>query len=235
MSQIRIFYVEDDANLAMVISDRLEEEGYAVLHFADGLAAQQAFDARNIDVCVLDVMLPGLDGFSLGEWIHKNVPEMPILFLTARGQSADRLTGLKIGDDYLAKPFLTEELILRIDNLVKRSSRTETGASGSEFILGKYKYNAQNFLLTGPDGDTRRLTEREGQLLHNLLQTKGHVIRREALLRAVWGKDDYFAGRSMDVFISRLRKYLAADPCIKIKVVHGIGFMLVDQDGAPEA
>jgi two-component system response regulator VicR len=225
----RIFYVEDDANLALVISDRLEEEGYTVLHFADGSSARDAFQAGIADVCVLDVMLPQIDGFTLGEWIRNCDANIPILFLTARDQASDRLTGLKIGDDYLAKPFVTEELLLRIENLIKRQSKGKSTTVNQAFDLGKYAYDAQNYQLTDSDGQTRRLTEREGQLLLNLLQTRGQVVRREDLLRAVWGKDDYFTGRSMDVFISRLRKYLAADPNIKIQVIHGIGFMLVDK------
>lgn len=224
-----IFYVEDDANLAMVISDRLEEEGYEVLHFADGASARDAFQPGMAEVCVLDVMLPQIDGFTLGEWIRNCDAHIPILFLTARDQSSDRLTGLKIGDDYLAKPFVTEELLLRIENLRKRQAKGNQEAISQAFVLGKYTYDAQNYQLTDPEGQARRLTEREGQLLLNLLQTRGQVVRREDLLRAVWGKDDYFTGRSMDVFISRLRKYLAADPHIKIQVIHGIGFMLVDK------
>ncbi len=225
----RIFYVEDDANLALVISDRLEEEGYEVMHFADGASARDAFQTGMTDICVLDVMLPQIDGFTLGEWIRNRDAHVPILFLTARDQSSDRLTGLKIGDDYLAKPFVTEELLLRIDNLRKRQIKGNPEQTNPSFTLGLYTYDAQNFQLKDPQGQTRRLTEREGQLLLNLLQTRGQVVRREDLLRAVWGKDDYFTGRSMDVFISRLRKYLAADPNIKIQVIHGIGFMLVDK------
>ena len=221
-----IGYVEDDPSLGMLLSDQLEQEGWAVHWFQNGKEALEAFEAQCPDFFVLDVMLPGLDGFSLAQQLRAKAPEAPILFLTAKGETPDRLKSLTLGDDYLAKPFSIEELILRIKNLWSRTTSTPDSIT-DVFALGAFTFDSTNFLLSHPEAGDRRLTDREGKLLHALCKLGHRVIKREELMMEVWGKDDYFTGRSMDVFISKLRKYLSPDARIKIQVVHGIGFEFI--------
>ncbi|MCX7743386.1 MAG: response regulator transcription factor [Flavobacteriales bacterium] len=227
-SAIKILYVEDDSNLSFVIKDLLEENGYIVRHYMDGQTAIQKFGTDNFDLCILDVMLPQKDGFEVAEFIRKVNTDIPIIFLTAKSLSEDRIKGLKIGaDDYITKPFSTEELLLRVENILKRSGTlTSNKAKRDIFELGKYVFNYPDYSLQ-LNGESRHLTEREANLLRILCLHKNEVVTREILLKSVWGKDDYFTGRSMDVFISKLRKYLSEDENIKIQVVHGIGFKLI--------
>jgi len=220
-----VLLVEDDENLGLLLEETLQDEGLKVIRFKDGSSAEAALPTLNIALAVLDVMLPGSDGFTIGTGLKKLYPQIPILFLTAKSQVESKLQGLTIGDDYLVKPFHTEELLLRIRNLLARASAE---SAGNQHQIGNYSFDAENYQLFGPDGRSRRLTERETRLLNLLCQHKGRVAKRETLLTEVWGKDDYFTGRSMDVFISRLRKYLNEDPAIRIQVVHGVGFMLTD-------
>lgn len=225
---IKILYVEDDSNLSFVIKDLLEENGYVVRHCMDGQTAIQKFGTDSYDLCILDVMLPQKDGFEVAEFIRKVNPDVPIIFLTAKSLSEDRIKGLKIGaDDYITKPFSTEELLLRVENILKRSGTLNSNKTKKDiFELGKYVFNFPDYSLQ-LNGESRHLTEREANLLRLLCLHKNEVVTREVLLKSVWGKDDYFTGRSMDVFISKLRKYLSEDENIKIQVVHGIGFKLI--------
>jgi DNA-binding response OmpR family regulator len=173
-------------------------------------------------------MLPNKDGFEVAEFIRKVNPQVPIIFLSAKSLAEDKVRGLKLGaDDYITKPFTTEEFLLRVENLLKRSGNGDAEADKKDvFRLGRYEFNFPEYtLLIG--ADHKRLTEREANLLRILCMHKNQVVTREILLKSVWGKDDYFTGRSMDVFISKLRKYLADDDRVKIQVVHGIGFKLV--------
>lgn len=228
MSKPKILYVEDDLNLGFVVKDTLEDEGYEVKLCTDGESASQKFGSENFDLCILDIMLPKKDGFEIAELIRKLNPSIPVIFLSAKALPEDRIKGLRIGaDDYITKPFSTEELLLRIENLLKRSGlqTSDTSASKDVFSLGKYEFDYNNYILKSEE-NTRHLTEREAKLLRMLCIHINEVITREVLLKAVWGKDDYFTGRSMDVFISKLRKYLADEPVIKIQAVHGIGFKL---------
>jgi len=230
-SAIKILYVEDDSNLSIVMKDLLEENGYTVRHCLDGQSAIQKFGTENFDLCILDVMLPQKDGFEVAEFIRKVNPDIPIIFLTAKSLSEDRIKGLRIGaDDYITKPFSTEELLLRVENILKRSGTLHTDKAKKDvFELGKYTFNFPDYSLH-LNGESRHLTEREANLLRLLCLHKNQVVTREILLKSVWGKDDYFTGRSMDVFISKLRKYLSEDESIKIQVVHGIGFKLIVSD-----
>ncbi len=221
-----IGYVEDDPSLGMLLADQLEQEGWKVHWFQNGKEALKAFESNCPDFFVLDVMLPGLDGFSLAKQLRETAPEAPILFLTAKGETPDRLKSLTLGDDYLAKPFSFEELILRIKNLWNRTT-PNADLSPSVFALGSFTFDSTNFLLSHPEAGDRRLTDREGKLLHALCKLGHRVVKREELMMEVWGKDDYFTGRSMDVFISKLRKYLSVDSKVKIQVVHGIGFEFI--------
>jgi two-component system response regulator VicR len=223
----RILYVEDDPNLAFATKDNLEEYDYEVVHATDGVEALEFFGKEHFDICVLDIMLPKMDGFSLAEKIRSSDSQVPILFLTARSLQEDKIKGLKLGaDDYVTKPFSIEELKLRIDVFLRRSKsdKPETSKTDSAKI-GKYAFDFQKLTLA-INGSTQNLTFREAEVLKYLAERPDLVIRRDELLKAIWGDDDYFMGRSLDVFISRLRKYLSGDPDIRIDNVHGVGFRM---------
>lgn len=223
----RILYVEDDPNLAFATKDNLEEYDYEVVHATDGVEALEFFGKEHFDICVLDIMLPKMDGFTLAEKIRSSDSQVPILFLTARSLQEDKIKGLKLGaDDYVTKPFSIEELKLRIDVFLRRSKsdKPETSKTDSAKI-GKYAFDFQKLTLA-INGSTQNLTFREAEVLKYLAERPDLVIRRDELLKAIWGDDDYFMGRSLDVFISRLRKYLSADPDIRIDNVHGVGFRM---------
>jgi DNA-binding response OmpR family regulator len=218
-----LLYVEDDESLSFVTRDHLELQGYRVTHCADGTSAKVAIDRQDYDLCLLDVMLPETDGFTLAKEIRKQNTEVPILFLTAKSLKEDRLHGLRLGaDDYITKPFSIEELILKIEVFLRRS-RSVAIPSPSEYTLGQYLFNYPNLELKIGD-DIRRLTQKEADLLKYLIENKNRVIKRSEILEAVWGENDYFLGRSLDVFISRLRKYLKKDEQIKVENIHGVGF-----------
>ncbi|WP_353722905.1 response regulator transcription factor [Dyadobacter sp. 676] len=223
----RILYVEDDPNLAFATKDNLEEYDYEVVHATDGAEALDFFGKEHFDICVLDIMLPKMDGFTLAEKIRSADSHVPILFLSARSMQEDKIKGLKLGaDDYITKPFSIEELKLRIDVFLRRSKADSplTVKPGSKQI-GKYIFDFQKLTLT-LDRKPQSLTFREAEVLKFMAERTDQVIRRDELLKAIWGDDDYFMGRSLDVFISRLRKYLSGDPDIRIDNVHGVGFRM---------
>lgn len=220
-----ILYVEDDETLSFVTKDNLEIQGYDISHFADGLTAKNEI-IKNLtayDLCILDVMLPEIDGFELAEIIRERNSQIPILFLTAKSLKDDRIHGLKIGaDDYITKPFSIEELILKIEIFLKRS-HVSNNHSVSMYELGDYAFNYKNLSLKFGD-EEKILTQKEADLLKLLAENQNEVMKRSFILENVWGEDDYFLGRSLDVFISRLRKYLSKDDTLKIKNIHGVGF-----------
>lgn len=225
MNKARILYVEDDETLSFVTSDNLSLNGYDVVHCLDGEAALTAFGNGHFDLCLLDVMLPKKDGFSLASDIRKKNPEIPILFLTAKSMKEDRINGLKLGaDDYITKPFSIEELILKIEVFLKRKFINIKQAN--KFTIGKLTFDYKNLTISAGDSE-KTLTQREADLLKLLIENKNNVIKREEILERVWGQNDYFLGRSMDVFISRLRKYLSDDENLKIDNIHGVGFKLI--------
>ena len=226
MSQIaKILYVEDDETLSFVTKDNLELNGYQVYHCIDGESGLDTFYKGEFDLCILDVMLPKMDGFTLGEKIRAADPNIPIIFLTAKSMKDDRLTGLRLGaDDYITKPFSIEELILKIEVFLKR--KYVTAPKNEVFPIGTYNFDYRNLVLSFGKDD-RTLTQKEADLLKMLYEHKNNVIKRSVILEKLWGEDDYFMGRSMDVFISRLRKYLSSDPHIKLDNIHGVGFKLV--------
>ncbi|MCU0326304.1 MAG: response regulator transcription factor [Spirosomaceae bacterium] len=221
----KILYVEDDPNLSFVIKDNLELEGFDIVHFQDGKEAWKSFSKEKYDLCLLDVMLPELDGFSLAEKIRKQNFHIPIIFLTAKTLQEDRIAGLKIGgDDYVTKPFSIEELSLRIKVFLKRKDiNKDAEVANNTFQIGQYKFDYQQLKLTLND-KVEQLTAREAEVLRFLCQRKNQIIKREEILVAIWGRDDYFLGRSLDVFITRIRKMLAGDPALKIENIHGVGF-----------
>ena len=218
-----LLYVEDDESLSFVTKDHLELQGYQITHCPDGTTASKAINEGSFDLCLLDVMLPGIDGFGLAKQIRAKNVDVPILFLTAKSLKEDRLHGLRLGaDDYITKPFSIEELILKIEVFLRRS-KTVNNTQPQIYDIGKYSFNYKNLELKIGE-NTRRLTQKEGNLLQYLLQHKNQLAKRSDILETIWGENDYFLGRSLDVFISRLRKYLKEDENIKIENVHGVGF-----------
>ena len=228
MNKGRILYVEDDLTLSFVTRDNLEIRGYSVDHCEDGLAALEKVTNQSYDICILDVMLPKMDGFTLAGKIREFNEEIPIIFLTARSTHEDKIFGLRQGgDDYITKPFSIEELVLKIEVFLKRSKVQTRPETKNELIcFGCFSFYPGNLRLTSGDIQ-QNLTHREAVLLSFLLDHRDQVLRREEILNAVWGNDHFFSSRSMDVFISRLRKLLQSDPDVKIESVHNIGYRLV--------
>lgn len=222
----KVFYVEDDGNLSYVVKDCLEIAGHSVHHFAKGDEALKAFHKFDYDICILDVMLPNLDGFSLTKAIRDKNPNIPVIFVSARVQIQDKLEGLQLGgDDYIFKPFSIEELLLKVNIFIKRNKSflTEPSIKETRFELGHFIFDCNNMVLLVKD-ETIRLTGREADLLVYFIKNKNKLIKRRDILIALWGKDDYFLGRSLDVFISRLRKFLSSDESIKIENIPRVGF-----------
>jgi DNA-binding response OmpR family regulator len=220
-----ILLVEDDTNLGFVVQDALKRKGYSVHLCRDGKEGLKYFNTHLYDLCVLDVMLPQKDGFSLAQDIRLTNAQVPIIFLTAKSQTDDRIAGFKAGgDDYLTKPFSHEELVLRIEAILRRTKDQPGSAPARDvFEIGSFSFDHRNLELKHPDGD-RKLTKKEAEVLRLLCMHRDQVLPRELVLNMVWGDDTYFLGRSLDVFISRLRKYLRPDPRIHINNVHGVGF-----------
>lgn len=229
MSEPRILLAEDDPNLSFVIEDHLITEGFAVVAAGNGQEALRHFRNQSVDLCLIDVMMPKMDGFSLASEIRKMNDLVPILFLTARSMEQDRLKGFEIGgDDYITKPFSIAELTQRIRVFLRRSVTT-SGVSEKKGALGTLQFDELNLLVIGPQF-TAQLTQMEADLLKLLLQHRNQLVKRETILVEIWGENDYFKGRSLDVFISRLRKYLKEDPDLEIRNHHGVGFSLVDRN-----
>jgi DNA-binding response OmpR family regulator len=220
----KVLLVEDDDSLGFVIKDSLEQEGFSIDLQVTGLKGKNAFEQNQYDLCVLDVMLPEMDGFALAEYIRSTGSEVPIIFLTAKSLKEDRIKGFKTGgDDYLTKPFSIEELTLRIEAILKRIGKKST--TSHTHAIGEYSFDSKNLKLIHSQ-KTENLTHREAALLSFLVVNRNQTVPRDQILINIWGKDDYFMGRSLDVFITRLRKYLSADTSIKITNVHGVGFRL---------
>ena len=225
----RILLVEDDTNLSLVLQDYLEMMNYDITLCRNGKEGLQVFRTSQFDMCILDIMMPVMDGFTLAEEIKKINEAIPIVFLTARSMKEDRIRGFHLGcDDYIMKPFSTEELSLRIQAILKRCMAQAKAAVKEEepfFQIGRYIFDHKNMILR-LDEKERVLTRKENALLKLLYEYRNHLLTREIALKSVWGNDDYFIGRSMDVFIAKLRKYLKDDPSIYITNVHGTGFKL---------
>ena len=223
MSSYKILYAEDDETLAFLTKDNLEQNGYEVLHCMDGDVCMEAFKKENFDICILDIMLPKKDGFEIASEIRKINNNIPIIFLSAKTLKEDRIKGLKLGaDDYLVKPFSIEELALKIEIFLKRSQKNAITEKVS-YSVGRYQFDTNNYVLKF-DEQKINLTQRESELLKLFLDNKNKVLKREQILTSLWGDDDYFMGRSLDVFISRLRKILSTESHITIENLHGIGF-----------
>jgi len=223
MKPFRILYTEDDETLAFLTKDNLEQNHYDVTHCCDGKTGLEFFKKDDFDICILDIMMPKMDGFELATEIRKNNTDIPIIFLSAKTLKEDRIKGLRLGaDDYLVKPFSIEELLLKIEIFLKRSHKNNA-IQKSMYQIGKYQFDTKNSVLFNTT-EKISLTQREAELLKLFLDNKNVVLKREQILTSLWGNDDYFMGRSLDVFISRLRKILSNERGIAIENLHGIGF-----------
>jgi DNA-binding response OmpR family regulator len=224
----RILYVEDDDSLAFVTRDNLELHGYQVTHIADGNKALKEATHKVFDLIILDVMLPNVDGFTIAREIRQVDSEVPILFLTAKSLKEDRIHGLTLGaDDYITKPYSVEELILRVEVFLKRKKLFKPEEIEPLYSIGRFVLDYPNLSLRC-DGIENTLTQREADLLRYFIMHRDKVLKRADILKAIWGENDYFLGRSLDVFVSRLRKLLAADEHIAIENIHGVGFKMIE-------
>ena len=224
--KIKILLVEDDSSLGFIISDQLKMDGYSVTLCTDGAEGFQRFNENEFHLCIFDVMMPKKDGFSLARDIRKIDANIPILFLTAKSNDEDKVEGFRSGgDDYLTKPFNAEELQLRVAAMLRRVNIKTENVEESKIEIGDYIFDTINFNLKHPNFE-KNLTKKEAQILKILCKFKNKVVAREIVLTGVWGQDDYFVGRSLDVFITKLRKYLKEDERIQISNSHGIGFKL---------
>lgn len=221
----KILLAEDDENLGFMIQDNLESEGHDVSWYKNGKDALEAFNTA-IDVCLIDVMMPKMDGFELVKNIRAENDLVPILFLTAKSLEDDRLKGFEIGaDDYITKPFSIKELNYRISVFLKRSSPISNNHM-QVFSFGESSFDSSNLIFINREVQ-HSLTQMEGQLLQLLLENRNQLVTREKILETIWGENDYFKGRSLDVFITRLRKYIKGDTSLEIRNHHGVGFSLI--------
>lgn len=227
---MKIFLVEDDLSFGSVLKSYLEINDFDVTWIDDGKYAIEAFRKERFDLCILDVMLPNVDGFTIASSIREINRNVPLIFLTAKKLKNDVLKGFGLGaDDYITKPFDTEILLARIKAIVSRSGYPSKGKNLLK--VGMYEYNRKLRALTLGD-ELKKLSPKEGQLLELLADAPDTFISREVALKTIWGTDDYFTARSMDVYITKLRKYLADDPSIMIRNIHGSGFQLITGDGS---
>lgn len=228
MQQVKakILLVEDDSSLGFVIKDNLEDAGYEVIYCVDGESGYTQFMRHNIDICLLDVMLPKKDGMALAGQIRKKNEHVPIIFLTAKSMDEDKIAGFKAGgDDYITKPFNMQELLLRIEVFLKHARKNNSEEATTHHI-GHLEFDYANLLLKDGSKESQ-LTQKEADLLNYLCVNANQVVKREDILLNVWGKEDYFLGRSMDVFMTKIRKYLKDVPEVELQTIHGVGFKLI--------
>jgi DNA-binding response OmpR family regulator len=223
--KVNILLAEDDPNLGLLLVDYLKTEGFTVKLCKDGELALKTFQSHSFDLCLLDVMMPKMDGFGLAKEIRKKNKSIPILFITAKSLKEDKLKGYVIGaDDYITKPFDEEELLWKIKALIRRVSTAANPIKPTVVSLGNYTFDFHNQSLSIGDS-TKRITEKESDILNYFFLHRNQMIKREELLKNVWGENDYFLGRSLDVFITKIRKYLIEDPSLSIENVFGVGFI----------
>jgi DNA-binding response OmpR family regulator len=219
----KVLLAEDDLSLGYVIKDNLQDAGYEVVLCPDGQTAIEKFDKSQFDICLLDVMMPNKDGFTVARKIRQISDMVPILFLTAKSMEEDKIKGFLTGaDDYITKPFSMQELLLRMEVFIRRTRKLHA-ESVQEYSIGQMKFSYTDLKLHTAS-DTFTLTQKEADLLKFLCEHANHILKRDEVLLNVWGKDDYFLGRSMDVFMTKLRKYFKADPNIILETIHGVGF-----------
>lgn len=224
-SKVKILLAEDDLNFGILLVDYLESEGFEVKLCRDGEIALKAFQNAVYEICLLDIMLPKMDGYTLAKQIRNTNKKTPIIFLTAKSLKEDKVKGFDIGaDDYITKPFEEEELLCRIKAIIRRVGDSGTKNETSIIALGKYNFDHKNQALK-IGAETKRITEKESEILFYLCNNKNRLVKREELLIAVWGVNDYFLGRSLDVFITKIRKYLKDDDQLNVENIHGVGFI----------
>jgi DNA-binding response OmpR family regulator len=226
-AKLKVLLVEDDSNFGNVLKNYLELNDFDVVLERDGRLGMAAFQRQKFDICLLDVMMPHVDGFTLAEEIRDIDPDVPLFFLSAKTMKDDILTGYKLGaDDYITKPFDSEVLLMKIKAILKRNEESKNETENKEFDLGKYHFNPKLRELIA-EGKTSTLSPKESELLRMLCEYMNDLLPRETALKRIWGSDTYFNGRSMDVYIAKLRKYLKDDPKVEIVNIHGNGFRLV--------
>ena len=224
---LKILLLEDDPNLGLIIQESLEHLDFSVTLLADGEAGLTEFRREKFDLCLVDVMMPLKDGFSFAREVRRDGSDIPLIFLTAKSLTEDKVAGFKIGcDDYITKPFSMEELLLRMRAVLERRGVSHEQTTSDEFEIGDFKFEFPRQVLRINDHEMH-LTAKEAELLRLLCLHQNRTLERSAALRTIWGDDSYHAGRSMDVFISRLRKHLRQDPRIEIKTIHGQGYRLL--------
>lgn len=221
-----ILLAEDDHPLASIMTDALEDEGYKIIHCPDGQTAINKFDKNRIDICLLDVMMPNKDGFAVAKKIRQQSDVMPILFISTKAQQDDKIKGYKTGaDDYICKPFNIHELLMKIEVFLRRSKKKQYDTN-EEYQIGSLKFSYTEKKIYSPE-KTVDITVKEAELLRFFCQHPNRLLKRDEILIDVWGKDDYFLGRSMDVYITRLRKSLKLDPAVVLETIHGMGFRFI--------
>ena len=226
----KVLLCEDDTNLGMVLKNYLELNDYDVTLERDGRLGLAAFQREKFDICLLDVMMPNMDGFTVAEEIRDVDPDMPLFFISAKTMKEDIIQGYKLGaDDYITKPFDSEVLLHKIKAILKRNEELHREEVNAEYDLNKYHFNPRLRQLT-IDKNVQTLSPKENELLKMLCEYKNDLLPRDAALKKIWGSDTYFNGRSMDVYIAKLRKYLKEDSTIEIVNIHGNGFRLVVQE-----
>lgn len=227
-NKIKILLAEDDTNLGLLLDTFLKAKGYDVDLARNGKIALEKFNSDTYHFLIFDVMMPEMDGFSLAKEIRQTDTKIPILFLTAKSMKEDKLEGFAIGaDDYLTKPFSMDELLARVQAILRRTGETESEIVDDTHKIGRFEFDPVKRIID-IDGEEVKLTTKESQLLNLLAKNKHQILDRQAALRAIWGDDNYFNGRSMDVYIAKLRKILRVDESIEIMNVHGQGFKLLD-------
>jgi two-component system OmpR family response regulator len=227
MSRIRILLAEDDSNLGSLLKNYLTAKNHETSLYVNGIQALEAFRNKSFDLCILDIMMPEMDGITLAREIRQINPEMPLIFLTARNQQEDILEGFRSGaDDYITKPFSMEELIYRIEAILRRITGAASGKKEDFYSIGQYHFDPLKQILSYKEQPVK-LTTKESELLELLCRNENVILERNYALKTIWIDDNYFNARSMDVYISRLRKYLGKDPSVKIVNVHGRGYKLI--------
>jgi two-component system OmpR family response regulator len=227
MSNIRILLAEDDTNLGSLLKSYLTAKNYETALFVNGVLALETFTKKSFDLCILDIMMPEMDGLTLGKEIRLKSPEIPIIFLTARNQKEDIIEGFKSGaDDYITKPFSMEELLYRIEAILRRTSHSFIGKKEDSYEIGGYSFDTMKQILA-IGNKSIKLTTKESELLELLCRHRNEILERNYALKTIWIDDNYFNARSMDVYITRLRKYLSLDPDVKILNVHGRGYKII--------
>ena len=228
-SKARILLAEDDEYLGDLVKEALEEEGYSVTMCMDGQSAIDTFDKNKFDICLLDIMMPVKDGFTVAKKIRQQSDVIPVIFISTKALIEDKLEGYRKGaDDYIVKPFNMKELLMKIEVFLRRTKKMFSDVK-QEYTFGKISFSYTELKLKNPEG-TFDLKQKEADLLRFLCLHPNRIVKREEVLMAVWGKDDYFLGRSMDVFMSKIRKFLKADPEIVLETIHRIGYRFTVAD-----